>query len=225
MTNYVKSTSFASKDALATGNPLKIVKGAEIDTEFNNIAIASATKADTLSPVFTGLPIAPTASYGTNTTQLATTAFVTAALQLIYPVGSIYTNASVATNPSTLIGFGTWTAFGTGKVLIGIDGTDASFDTLGETGGSKDSVVVAHSHGTIVTDLGHVHPYRSTANPNGNSSPSGTDTTPGESTAVYTDNTQSAVTGIAVGVIGTGVSGTNTNLQPYVVVHMWQRTA
>lgn len=80
MTNYVKSTNFASKDSLAIGNPLKIVKGTEIDEEFNNIATAVATKADIISPTFTGTPEAPTASAGTNTTQLATTAFVTAAV-------------------------------------------------------------------------------------------------------------------------------------------------
>lgn len=44
--NYTKSTNFASKDSLASGNPLKIVKGTEIDTEFNNIATAVATKLD-----------------------------------------------------------------------------------------------------------------------------------------------------------------------------------
>ena len=79
MTDYVKSTNFASKDSLATGNPLKIVKGTEIDTEFNNIATAIDTKADIVSPTFTGTPAAPTATAGTNTTQIATTAFVTAA--------------------------------------------------------------------------------------------------------------------------------------------------
>jgi len=46
MSNYTKSTNFASKDALTSGNPLKIVKGTEIDTEFNNIATAIATKSD-----------------------------------------------------------------------------------------------------------------------------------------------------------------------------------
>lgn len=79
MTAYTKSTNFASKDSLASGNALKIVKGTEIDTEFNNIATAVGTKADSLSPTFTGVPAAPTASAGTSTTQLATTAFVTAA--------------------------------------------------------------------------------------------------------------------------------------------------
>ena len=46
MSNYVQSTNFATKDALPSGDPLKIVKGTEINTEFNNIAVAVATKAD-----------------------------------------------------------------------------------------------------------------------------------------------------------------------------------
>lgn len=80
MTEYVKSTNFTSKDSLSSGNPLKIVKGTEFDTEFNNIATAVATKADIADPTFTGVPAAPTASAGTSTTQLATTAFVAAAV-------------------------------------------------------------------------------------------------------------------------------------------------
>lgn len=54
MTDYTKSTNFASKDSLLSGNPLKIVKGTEIDTEFNNIATAVATKADKNNTEFTG---------------------------------------------------------------------------------------------------------------------------------------------------------------------------
>lgn len=80
MSNYVKSTNFYTKDALLTGNPDKIIKGAEIDAEYNAIATAVASKADTTSPTFTGTPIAPTAAFGNNTTQLATTAFVAAGL-------------------------------------------------------------------------------------------------------------------------------------------------
>lgn len=80
MSNYTKSTNFASKDSLAVGNPLKIVKGTEIDAEFNNISTAIATKADLADPTFTGVPAAPTATPGTSTTQLATTAFVAAAI-------------------------------------------------------------------------------------------------------------------------------------------------
>ena len=46
MSNYTKATNFAAKDALAPGNAAKVVKGTEIDTEFNNIATAIATKAN-----------------------------------------------------------------------------------------------------------------------------------------------------------------------------------
>jgi hypothetical protein len=54
MSNYTKTTNFASKDNLSPGNPLKIVKGAEIDTEFNNIQTAVATKTDNASANITG---------------------------------------------------------------------------------------------------------------------------------------------------------------------------
>jgi hypothetical protein len=76
MANYVKSTNFTSKDSLPIGDPLKVVKGTEIDVEFNNIATAVTSKADSASPTFSGTPFAPTAAAGTNTTQIATTAFV-----------------------------------------------------------------------------------------------------------------------------------------------------
>src|SRR6056300_1915674 len=54
MTDYTKATNFATKDSLPSGNPAKIVKGTEIDTEFNSIATAVATKANRASPTFTG---------------------------------------------------------------------------------------------------------------------------------------------------------------------------
>lgn len=55
MSNYTKLTNFAAKDALATGNPAKIVTGTEINTEFNNIQTANNSKADKASPTFTGV--------------------------------------------------------------------------------------------------------------------------------------------------------------------------
>jgi hypothetical protein len=60
MTDYTKATNFTSKDSLSTGNPLKIVKGTEIDTEFNNIQTAITSKADLASPTFTGTTTIPT---------------------------------------------------------------------------------------------------------------------------------------------------------------------
>jgi len=213
MSNYVKATNFLTKDALLTGNPAKIIKGSEIDDEYNAIATAIASKADTTSPTFTGTPIAPTAAGGTNTTQLATTAFVTNALQIVYPVGSVYTSTA-STNPNTLFGFGTWTAFGAGRVLVGNGG---SF-TAGATGGSADAVVVSHTHD--ITDAGHTHNYlKTTRQPASGPLENG-----GEWDAVQsTVASDSATTGITINTAG--VSGTNANLQPYVVVYMWQRTA
>jgi hypothetical protein len=79
MSNYTKATNFAAKDALSTSDPAKIIKGTDIDNEFNAISSAVSSKADTNSPTLTGTPLAPTAASGTNTTQIATTAFVTAA--------------------------------------------------------------------------------------------------------------------------------------------------
>jgi hypothetical protein len=54
MTNYTKSTNFATKDTLTSGDPLKIVRGTEINTEFDNIQTAVNSKSDTASPTFTG---------------------------------------------------------------------------------------------------------------------------------------------------------------------------
>lgn len=93
MSNYVKATDFASKDALTTGDPAKKVKGTEINTEFNAIATAVATKADLASPVFTGSPQAPSASGSEDSTRIATTEwvrdFLNSFLNTYEPIGTI----------------------------------------------------------------------------------------------------------------------------------------
>ena len=227
MADYSKATNFTAKDGLPTGNAGKIIKGTEIDTEFTAISSAIASKSNINSPTFTGTPAAPTASTGTSTTQLATTAFVTAALSAIYPVGSIYINAAVSTNPNTLLGFGTWTAFGAGKVIVGLDSADALFDTLEETGGSKNTVLPAHTHTatSTVTDAGHVHSMSPEYQSGTNSGQTGRND---GSQSTFTSATQSAVTGITVATTNASTGsgdGTNANVQPFIVVRMWKRTA
>ena len=226
MSNYTKSTNFATKDNLTSGDPLKIVKGTEIDTEFNNIATAVATKADLASPTFTGTPtlptgaIATTQSVGNSTTAIATTAFVQAALATLFPVGAIYT-AVVSTNPATLLGFGTWTAFSAGRVMVGYDSSNALFDSAEETGGSADAITVSHTHTATVTDPGHTHTHNAQQQNTGHQLAGG-----GSNTVFPTAATiNSATTGITVGVSTTGSSGTNANYQPYITVYMWKRTA
>jgi hypothetical protein len=173
-----------------------------------------------------GVATAPTPTFADSTTKIATTAFVQAALAATYPVGSVYINATSATNPATLLGFGTWTAFGAGRVMVGLDAGNAAFDTAEETGGSADAVVVSHTH--TLTDSGHTHAddYKIYSNSGGGYGayfhvdgpftwPNGVSTT--------ANSTDSAVTGITNST--TGVSGTNANLQPYITVRMWKRTA
>lgn len=220
MSNYVKATNFTTKDTLNSGDPNKIVKGTEIDTEFIAIASAISSKSDLASPAFTGVPTAPTADLLTNTAQVATTAFVQAAMQAAYPVGSIYTNAAVSTNPATLLGFGTWTAFGAGRVMVGFDSGNTLFDTVEETGGSADAIVVSHTHTATVTDPGHNHTVE--AQPGlSNSGAFGGGVSSARTTITSTTNT----TGITVSNSTTGSSGTNANYQPYITVYMWKRTA
>lgn len=60
MTAYNKTTNFTAKDSLASGNPAKIVKGAEIDAEFDDIETAVNSKADIAGQTFTGTIEAPT---------------------------------------------------------------------------------------------------------------------------------------------------------------------
>jgi hypothetical protein len=233
--DYVKSTNFATKDNLSSGNPLKIVKGTEIDTEFNNIATAVATKADLASPTFTGTPtlptgtIATTQSSGNSTTAIATTAFVQAAIALLYPVGSIYTNASVSTNPGTLLGFGTWTAFGAGRVPVGFDSSNALFDSAEETGGSADAITVSHTHTATSTDSGHTHTLSISGGSSitglGGSGASGWQGTNTGVTYVTTSGTNSSTANITTTVASSGSSGTNANYQPYITVYAWKRTA
>lgn len=253
MSSYVKATNFATKDTLPTGDANKIVKGTELDNEFNAIAGAISSKADIASPSFTGTPAAPTATAGSSTTQIATTAFVTAALQAVYPVGSIYINATSSSNPTSLLGFGTWEAFGAGRVMVGLNGSDTDFDTAEETGGAKTVTSTGSISGTVggtaLTEAQmpkHHHRYVTGALTGGSypNSPQVNQNafffggTPDD--AAYEYNTYSTGGDSASGSQGTGTSngashthsfsGTVTGnatsvVQPYIVVRMWKRTA
>jgi len=105
MANYTKATDFASKDTLPSGDANKVVRGSEINEELANIQTAVNSKADLNSPTLTGTPLAPTATAGTNTTQIATTAFTKAAIDTATTSITAAISAAVA-NISTL---DTWT--------------------------------------------------------------------------------------------------------------------
>ena len=159
MSNYVQSTNFATKDALPSGDPLKIVKGTEINTEFNNISVAIATKADLVSPTFTGTPAAPTASAGTSSTQIATTAFVQVAAAAVIPSGTAmlfvqtaaptgFTKSTTHDNKALRIVSGTASSGGSTGFTSAL-GTPSVSGTVGGTVGNHTlttSEIPSHSH-------------------------------------------------------------------------------
>jgi hypothetical protein len=152
MTDYVKATDFAAKDALASGNPAKVVKGTEIDDEFEAIETAIGTKADLVDAALTGTPTAPTAATTLNTTQIATTAFVQQELNAQLPVGT-----------TLLMGFSSPTPAG----FLAADGSDVSragypdlFTAIGTTFGTGDgSTTFGLPNPTPPTDMSYFIKY------------------------------------------------------------------
>lgn len=144
-------------------------------------------------------------------------------LQTIYPVGSIYTS-TVSTNPATLFGFGTWVAYAQGRVLVGVGTSDETF-TAGAIGGESNHTLsvaelAAHNHG--VADPGHTHGETVSSIPTGGTL--GINGTSGYSGANGSDlSTEVGYTGISTTNNGSGTA--HNNLQPYIVVYIWNRTA
>lgn len=119
------------------------------------------------------------------------------------PVGAIYIS-TVSTNPSTILGYGTWVAFGAGRTLVGVDTGQTEFDTVEETGGSKThtldiSEIPSHSHTVNVGNTGYGTTSLTSAGTNNNFQ--------------------------AGGIGSTGGDGAHNNLQPYITVYFWKRTA
>jgi len=223
-------TSAATTVKVSGQTGVSVPAGAKMGLVCNGTDVVQAVN-NFASPTLTGTPVAPTAAAGTNTTQIATTAFVTSGIQSAYPVGSIYMS-TVATNPATLFGFGTWVTYGSGRVLISQDGTY----TAGSTGGSATTTLVeanlpSHTHSATsvsnTSDPGHSH---NSAAGSGFISNGGSEQLAGGNNLNFArpSTTASAVTGLSVSTsttIGNTGSGTSfSNLPPYIAVYMWNRT-
>lgn len=171
-----------------------------------------------------------------------------AAAAAAFPVGAVFI-AVVSTNPATLLGYGTWSAFGTGRMLVGFDGSQTEFDTVEETGGAKSitqtvAQMAVHTH---IQDV-HTHTQNShnhTQDPHGHTQDpktirdvvgaalgfGGGTNGQGGSTANATATNQAATatnqntTATNQNAGGTaGVTDPMPILNPYIVVYMWKRT-
>ena len=152
-----------------------------------------------------------------------------------FPVGSVFISV-VSTNPGTLLGYGTWSAIGAGRVLVGIDAGDTDFDVVEETGGAKTHTLTvaqtpAHghtqdAHGHTQDAHGHTQRYHS-ATTGGLSGPttapdtsSNTPTNYGITTATAVATNQNATATNQ----NTGGGAAHPIVQPYLTVYMWKRT-
>lgn len=130
--------------------------------------------------------------------------------KVIYPVGSVYINANVSTNPATLLGFGTWTAWGVGKAIVGIDAGQTEFDTAEETGGSKTHTLTTaqlatHNHlGSAAAITGYE--FKGTG---------------GNSTWPFGGGTDSNQADLS----NAGSGNSHNNLMPYQVGYVWKRVS
>ena len=195
-------------------------------------------KAPKTSPAFSGTPTAPTPGVDTNNTQLATCGFVRNAIakyapmldtmKKIYPVGSIYMS-TVSTNPATLFGFGTWEAMPAGRVLLAQGksswGTTYNAGSIGGEATHQLTVgeLPQHTHTASTNTTGsHVHTYTWRNYQGWAGSKSATKVW--EDTA--TNNTGSAGEhSHTVTINNTGSNQAHNNLQPYIAVYIWKRTA
>ena len=210
MSDYSNSYNGAAKD---TTND--IILGADLDTQFDSVATMSATKSNKVSGA-TANNIAKLDSNGdlVDSGVPAET----------FPVGFIWTSTS-STNPNSILGYGTWTQIASGRTLIG-EGSGVGLipRTAGATGGQEDSIIPAHTHtGTTDSDGSHTHTIDSaeensstgsTNSGNSRASTPSTVTTNSSGSHTHTFTTDS-----------TGESVTDKNMQPYLVVYFFERTA
>ena len=137
-------------------------------------------------------------------------------LNYVYPVGSIYTSVN-SVNPSTLFG-GTWEEFGKGQVLVGVDSSQTEFNTVKKSGGEKTHLLTgvempAHSHGMF----GNSSTYPTSA--------SGAAWQVNKAFMGHASGERVTLYSTAFGTNPTGGGQAHNNLQPYITVYRWIRTA
>ncbi|BCS55208.1 phage tail protein [Geobacter sp. SVR] len=132
-------------------------------------------------------------------------------LQAAFSVGSLYFNASIATNPAELLGFGTWVAFGAGRMLLSAGGGYTAGDTGGEATHTLTTGEMPAHHHTGPTFKNLLKP------------PYGGSLTGNDTTGSGAEQAVGAPDGGEMLSVGGGAA--HNNMPPYVVVYVWRRTA
>ena len=212
-----KGLTFSNGEQLTAEKLNVLVEEASFDSSTavdNSTTRVSASGAITVKPQgITSTELAPGAVQASN--------LATSALAAAYPVGSIYMNASNSDNPSTLLGFGTWAAFGAGRVLIGA-GSDSDDQPTPETVSFTAGDEGGEYNHTLTTDEmpSHTHNVRVTQRVTSDDAASGSRVLTADRN-ISTDTVD--ITGMTAKATGGGQA--HNNLQPYIVVYMWKRTA
>lgn len=217
----------AIQSAVGSGNPYMIL--AEVTVGAGVTQITNSNITDTRETIQISEEILSASSL----TQLVG--------PLLMPVGTIYENASNASNPATLLGFGTWSAFGQGRVTVGVDSGDSDFGTVGATPGAKtvtltEAQMPNHTHGidppgTFTSSAGnhnHRMPIAITGGTGAGGDVRGVNIPSNglsnyNSTDAGTHNHYIDISPFTSG--NTGNSQAHNNIQPSVVVYRWRRTA
>lgn len=209
--NYIKATNFYLKDSLVTGDPAKIIRGTEVDAEFNAIATSIISKADLVSPALSGTPTAPTPTLGDNSNRLATTSFV---LNNSVPAGGIilWSGSTAAVPTGFLLCDGTsGTPDLRNRFIVGAGGTYA----VAVIGGSADSILPTHTHS--INETPHSHTVAGSAGIGEGSS--GLNTIQQQAGITVSSEASTGIT-----LQSSGVSATDGNLPPYYALAYIMKT-
>lgn len=204
------ANTYATKAALAEETS---AREAADETLSKGITAEATARAEEISALQTSLTSGGiTVANATNATNIKAKdetykALVDALLEMVYPIGSIYMSVSNV-SPQSFLG-GTWVAWGSGRVPVGVDTSQTQFATVEQTGGEVE-------HTLIVDEMpSHAHSlYEAT------SATSGIYSVVKQGTSALSESQAS------YGVSGsTGGGQAHNNLQPYITCYMWKRTA
>lgn len=159
---------------------------------------------------------------GATTTSGAIANLKSDLINLIYPVGAIYMSVS-STSPATLFG-GTWVAWGSGRVPVGINTSDSDFNTIGKMGGEKTHILTAQEV-PLVTGSILMHGAAAATNVAYTTGAFRAGTTAPQYTNAASLNTSGASSIGTLDFTNSGGNGAHNNLQPYITCYMWKRTA